>query len=259
MNSHPYAPTKLEQLLRDTCRRALRLDLTFADQLRLCRSVIALAREIRLRFGGPIPQAGHLSLPELLATVCDRACDLGLDPTLPLPDALLLQRVATGLSRAVRMAEGRIGAKNPLQRENAPDSEADRHRSAPPPVEQPPHRAPAKTAEDPMHREDRPNADPADASPPPADPDQPDMVCAQHPIHPEPVRLNDDDRLSVWRPDHTADRDQRAHELLRTVLDDRLLNKIRATNRRERDEAAALALADQALAAGEEAFYAGGA
>ena len=110
-----------------------------------------------------------------------------------------------------------------------------------------------------MHREDRPKRDPAEASPPPADPDQPDMVCAQHPIHPEPVRLNDDDRLSVWRSDHKADRDQRAHELLRTVLDDRLLNKIRATNRRERDEAAAAALADQALAAGEKAFYVAGA
>ena len=94
-----------------------------------------------------------------------------------------------------------------------------------------------------MHREDGQNPDPVEVSLLPADPDRPDMISAEHPVHREPVRLDDDDRLSVWRTDHTADRDQRAHELLRTVLDDRLLNEIRAMNRRERDEAAALDLA----------------
>jgi hypothetical protein len=248
MNSHPYAPTKLEQLLHDACRRAVRLDLTFADQLRLFRSVIALAREVRLRFGRLAPQADHRSLAALLATVCDRACDVGLDPTLPLPDALLLQRVSTGLSRAVRLTEGRIGPKKPMQRGNLPESPAEPDRSASPPSEDPPHRAPEKRAEDPTHREDEQNPDPVEVSLPLADPDRPDMVSAEHPIHREPMRLDDDERLSVWRTDHTADRDQRAHERLRTVMDDRVLNKIRAMNRRERDEAAALALASPVAA-----------
>ena len=224
MTSHPYAQTKLEQLLRDACRRAVRLDLTFADQLRLCRSVIALAREVRLRFGGLAPRIGDPPLASLLATVCDRVCDLGLDPTLPLPDALLLQRVATGLSRAVRLAEKRIGTKKLIQREDVPDA---------PPREDPTHRVPETIGEDAMYRDEAPNPDPSEVSP--------EMVSAKKPIHRERVRLNDDDRLSAWRQHHTTDRDQRAHELLRTVLDERVLNKIRAMNRRERDEAAALA------------------
>jgi hypothetical protein len=228
MNSHSYAPTKLEQLLRDACRRAVRLDLTFADQLRLFRSVIALAREVRLRFGRLVLQADHRSLAALLATVCDRVCDVGSDPTLPLPDALLLQRVATGLSRAVRLAEGRIGTKKPLQRENLPISPADGQRSGPPPSEASPYRAPEKRAEDPLHRDDGQNPDPVEVSLPPADPDRPHGISAKHPIHRGPVRLDDDERLSAWRTDHTADRDQRAHERLRTVMDDRVLNKIRA-------------------------------
>lgn len=243
MNSHSYAPSKLEQLLHDVCRSAVRLDLAFVDQPRLFRSVMALAREVRLRRGGLIPQAGHPSLPTLLATVCDRACDMGLDPTLPLPDALLLQRVATALSRAVRLAEGRIGTKKPMQRGNVVDAPADEQRSKSPPSEEPPHRAPEKSVEVHLHREEGANPDPVEVSLPPADSNRSDMVSAEHPIHREPVRLDDDDRLSVWRADHTDDRDQRAHELLRTVWDDRLLNKIRAMNRRERDEAAALALA----------------
>ena len=192
MNPHPYPPTKLELLLRDTCRRALRLDLTFADQLRLCRSIIALAREVRLRW-----RIGDLSLAALLATVCDRVCDLGLDPTLPLPDALLLQRVATGLSRAVRLAERRITAKNPVHRENASESPADKRTQHPVHREDRQNRNPAEASpppadpawpdtvrtQYPMHREDGPNADSAEASPPPADSALPDMVRAQYPMH----------------------------------------------------------------------------
>ena len=39
--------------------------------------------------------------------------------------------------------------------------------------------------------------------------------------------------LSVWRSDHKTDRDQKAHELLRTVVDERLFAKIRAANAHE--------------------------
>ena len=41
----------LEALLRGACRRALALGLSFANQLRLYRSIVALAREVRLQIG----------------------------------------------------------------------------------------------------------------------------------------------------------------------------------------------------------------
>ena len=232
MTSHPCSPAKLEPLLRDACRRALRFGLSFPDQLRLYRSIIALAREVRLMFGGQAPQIGDPSLPALLASVCDRACDLGLDPTLPLPDAILLHRLATGLSRAARQAEGgvavrrRLGTKNPLQRETVPNANwpaapstlADRQRSEPLPSNEPLHREPEKMAEDPMH--------------------------------PEPVPPDDapDDSLSVWRNDHKTERDRNAHEKFRTVMEDRVLSKIRAENRRLRTEAESMPPASPASA-----------
>ena len=168
MTSHPESTSKLESLLRDACRRTIRLGLTFADQLRLYRSVIALAREVRLRFGNAGPSEGNTPLPALLAAICDHACALGLDPTLPLPDALPVQRLALGLSRAARMAEGqvaareRLTAKNPMQPEAAPTTQAGLDR-VPPPSAEPQRRESEKTAQDPLHREPMPT----DASQPP--------------------------------------------------------------------------------------------
>ena len=52
--------------------------------------------------------------------------------------------------------------------------------------------------------------------------------------------------LSVWRSDHKTDRDQKAHELLRTVVDERLFAKIRAANAREQEAREGQAQADAA-------------
>ena len=58
--------------------------------------------------------------------------------------------------------------------------------------------------------------------------------------------MANDDRLSAWRNDHTTDRDQRAHELLRTVIDERVIAKVKAMNQRDRALRDAGELADAA-------------
>ena len=175
-------------------------------------------------FGNATSQAANPPLPALLAAVCDRACDLGLDPELPLPDAILLHRLATGLSRAARLAEGGGRTKNLMHRENPPK----RDRTAPAghrrnPAE--PDSAPI--TEDPVHRKDGPNDREQSASP-----------SDEEPLHREPVPTDapPDDHLSAWRKDHTIDRDQKAHEKLRTVLEDRLFKPAWAEGRRLREE-----------------------
>ena len=209
MTPHPCAPAKLEPLLRDACRRALRFGLSFPDQLRLYRAIIALAREVRLMFGVQAPQIGDPPLPALLAEVCDHACNLGLDPTLPLPDAILLLRLATGLSRAARQAEGRVAARGRLGTKK------------------------------PLQREEAPNPDRSVVLPPRADLDRPEILSAKDPMHREPVPADDapGDSLSVWRNDHKTERDQNAHEKFRTVMEERVLSKIRAENHRLRAKA----------------------
>ncbi len=203
MSSYASPSPSLEALLRNACHRALRLGLSFTNQLRVYRSIIALAREVRLRFGNPLCEAGNDTLPTLLAAVCDHASELGLDRELPLPDAILVQRLAVRLSRATRMAAGaepagrRIPAQTPVQRENTTQPDA------------PEPAATDSPAQNPLQREK------------PAQPDAP-----------EPP----DDRLSAWRNDHTTERDQRAHEKLRTVIDARLIAKVKAMNKRDREE-----------------------
>ena len=126
MSTHPHPIAGLEALLRDACRRALGLGLSFTNQIRLYRSILALTREVRLRLGGRMAEAGGAALAPLLAAVCERASELGLDPELPLPDAILVQRLVVRLSRAVRIAEGSASgrtafrAQHPLHREEPP-------------------------------------------------------------------------------------------------------------------------------------------
>ena len=196
-----YPSSSLEALLRDACRRALGVGLSFTNQLRLYRSILALAREVRLRFGGVMPDAAGQTLPALLAAVCEHAAEVGLDPEQPLPDALLMQRIVVQLSRAGRLAE----VSEPIERAFLAHHAMLREEPAPPEAAEPPA---------------------ADFSP-------------QHSMH----RVNeaDDAHLTAWRNDHKTDRDQRAHEKLRTVIDDRLVAKVKAMNRRDREERAAAA------------------
>ena len=187
MPCRPTNPaTSLEALLRNTCRRALCLGVSFIDQLRLYRSIVALAREVRLRSNGIVLEMGD-ALSALLAEVCEHASELGLDPDLPLPDTLRVQRLVVQLSRAARL----VGATAPAGR----------------------------------------------------------RFFAQHPMHRE--EADADDRLSAWRNDHTTERDRRAHEKLRTVIDERVISKINARNKRYREEREA---AQRAAAAGACGF-----
>jgi hypothetical protein len=152
-----------------------------------------------LRSGGTVPDKSD-ALSAVLATVCAHAAELGLDPDLPLPDALLMQRLAVQLSRAARLA----GDTAPAER--------------------------LFFTQSPMHREE-----PAQEAQPaqPAGPAD-HALSAQSPMHRE-IDASDD-RLSAWRTDHKTDRDQRAHEKLRTAIDERPTAKVKAMNQRDREE-----------------------
>ena len=209
--------SNLEALLHDTCRRAMEPGQIFDNHLRLYRNAIALAREARLRFGGSETSAA------LLAEVCEHAAAMGLDPDLRLHDAMPLQRLAVQLSRAARLAERPMRAQHSMQREKA---------GAP--------QAAASLPQSPMQRETRPEPEPTCAETP------------QHPVQREKARAPQaeasfpqhlmqrrkpapDADLSAWRRDHKHERDQRAHEKLRTVYDERLGAKIKAMNKRDRE------------------------
>jgi len=211
MFSNLNPPTKLEALLHNACRRALGIGVPFIDQIRLYRSIIALAREVRLRAGGATFDTASQTLSALLAAVSEHASDLGSDPALPLPDAILLQRLALQLSRTARKAAGSKPADRKIYK-LPPD-----RRDAPP--------APPIAAQHPMHREEPAEPEPTVAENPPQNPMQRETEA-------------DDDRLSAWRRDHKTDRDQRAHEKLRTVIEERVYAKVKAMNDREQDERA---------------------
>lgn len=137
MSSCPHAATNLEAFLRDMCRRALRPGMTFDNQLRLYRAVIALAREVRLRFGGTMPDANAQTLAALLAEVCEHASALGVDPALSLYEAFQVQRLAAQLSRASRQAGAtELGGQNIFTQE-AKHREEPAQPEAPAPVEPP--------------------------------------------------------------------------------------------------------------------------
>jgi hypothetical protein len=234
MTLPPETPTKLEALLRDACRRATDARISFTNAIRLYRSILALTREVRRLPTGFAAPPSAPSLSELLATACDNACEIGADPDLPLPDAILVQRLALALSRAAHLAgppepASAFSARTPMRREKPPATEAG-----------PPEPASAFSARTPMRRE----------KPVAAVPDALRAILAktgsQDGPAPLPDEPEDENPLSAWRNDHTNDRDQRAHERLRTVLEARLFEPAWAEGRRiraEREAAAATLLA----------------
>ena len=199
MLSYLNPAPNLEALLRETCCRALGIGVSFTNRVRLYRSIVAMARELRLRLNGSLHDGGNQPLAASLAAVSEDACAVGLDPDLQLPDAILVQRLAIHLSRASRRAAGTAKGSRPF------------------------------SAQNPMHPEEPPQTRRAEA-PEPTEKGFPQ----QNPVHREEPEA--DDRLSAWRYDHTTERDRRAHEKLRTVIDERVLSKIRAMNKRDREE-----------------------
>ena len=159
------AMPNLEALLRDACRRAMDLGLSLTIQLRIYRSVLALAREVRLR-----AVSRNETLSTLLAAVCEHVSIRGLDPELPLPDAILLQRLAVQLSRAARKAGD---PQNPVHREKPASSAPAPARSEGP--------AQAHDPQNPMQREK-----PASSTPAPARAEGPAQAHdPQYPVHRE--------------------------------------------------------------------------
>ena len=176
MNSYSNPSANLEALLFNACRRAMGLGLSFTDQIRLYRSIVALAREVRLRAGGARLDAGNETLSALLAEVCEHAGAVGLDADLPLPHAILVQRLVVQLSRASRLVGTtgrRSGAQHPVHREEHPPSPAKAPARPDARADHPPQH--------PLHREDQP---PSHAKAP-ARPDARADIPPQHPLHRE--------------------------------------------------------------------------
>ena len=160
MSSYLNPAPNLESLLRETCRQALGIGVSFTNRVRLYRSIVAMARELRLRLSGPMHDGGNQPLAASLAAVSEDACALGLDPDLPLPDAILVQRLAVHLSRASRRAAGTANGSRPF------------------------------SAQDPVHPEKPPQPRRAEGSEP-----EETRFPQQNPVHREAPEA--DDRLSA--------------------------------------------------------------
>jgi hypothetical protein len=68
-----------------------------------------------------------------------------------------------------------------------------------------------------------------------ADPPPPESVAA-----PSYDAIEPDGPHCAWHRDHTTERDQRAYELLRTVIEERVYTKVKAANQHEREQREAL-------------------
>ena len=246
MFSYATPSTKLEPLLRAACRRALGLGLSFMDQIHAYRSVLALAREVRVRCAGALFDGGNQASFALLAEVCERACVLGLDPELPFADAILVQRLVVRLSRAARQAGDAGAAAHPISKQHPMHREKPVQHGAAETAEPPVHPI---SKQHPVHREKPAQHGAAKTAEPAVHP-----ISKQHPIQREkPLQHDavvrgelaeeDDYRLSAWRNDHTTERDRRAYEKLRTVIDERVISKVKAMNQRDREEREAAARA----------------
>ena len=192
----------LLSVLCDACRQAIDPALPLQDAIRLFRSVVALARAVRLGqrdAGGaqsfspndPIhrenPDLGTL-LSAVLAAVCRRA----LEPGPSLNQLIGLHRMIVSLERAARLAPVQASRQTMI-------------------------------AQQPIRREEPPPPAPAAARRPEMAWDVPDPDAPP----PEP-----ESPLSAWRNDHTAPRDQQAHDRLKIVLEDRVHSRVHAEAQR---------------------------
>jgi hypothetical protein len=205
----------MEAALRDACTRARHAIFPLSVMLKLYRSVTALARSLmRARADAGLPRGLGDDLIALLDATRDAACAHFPDPEMPVMDAIVIHRAVIALAAAAHRA--RAGRQSAAV--ETPES-----KSLPPPLrgragetgDRPTEIAVSTPLPDPTPQRGRESDL---ASPPPTDlPDPDGPHCA-------------------WRNDHKADRDQKAHERLRTVIDERVFAKIRAANQREREE-----------------------
>ena len=198
--------------LHDACERAMKPSYPLPTMLRLYRNIVALTRALmRARVDSGRSAGLDDRTVGMLVAVRDSVDVYFPDRQMPVQDALLLQEATVKLARVAHRA--RIG--RPLGRLPALVAAA----SEP---ESPPIAAPVPQAAAPD--DEAPGDDYADDDP-----------WADNP-------------LSAWRKDHVNERDQRAHERLRTVLEARIFKPAWAEGERLRQEKQALEQAE-ALAA----------
>ena len=201
----------MEATLRDACARARHAIFPLSVMLKLYRSVTALAGSLmRARADAGLPRGLGGDSIALLDATRDAACAHFPDPEMPVMDAIAIHRAVVALAAVAHRA--RAGRRGAVVRERT-DTEIT---SLPPPLR-------ARAGER--------GKNPTDgAVSPPQGGSETDLIDLPDPDGPH----------CAWRNDHKIDRDQKAHERLRTVIEERVFAKIRAANQREREERAAL-------------------
>ena len=198
----------MEAVLRDACTRARQTFLPLVVMLQLYRSVASLARALlRARADAGLPLGLGDELIVLLDAARDAACAHFPEPEMPVTDAIRIHRAVVALAGVARRARAGVAHR---ARAGQPLGDVESVQPAAAEIE-PVLLQPAEPLYDPAE----PLTEAAEPLAEYAEPESP---------------------LSVWRADHKADRDQRAHELLRTVVEERLFAKIKAMNQREREE-----------------------
>ncbi len=201
----------LEGALRDACTRARYAIFPLAVMLKLYRSVTSLTRSLMLaRVDARLPKGLSEELIALLDVVRDAACGALPDPEMPVMDAILVHRAIVALAGAAHQARGgrRVVVVGGIE-ENS---------------RRPPDLGPLCG---------------------PSPQGEGEVLSQLPPTEEEP---EDDFSLSAWRKDHTTERDKKAHELLHTVLEERLFKPARAEGQRLRAEREAREAAEAAIA-----------
>ena len=196
----------LEGALRDACTRAMYAIFPLAVMLKLYRSVTSLTRALMLaRVDAGLPKGLSPELAGLLDAVRDAACGGLPDPELPVMDAILVHRAIVALAGAAHRARG---GRRVVSATTTPEPSCSGLTRSSPATE-------------------APEAHAAGSNPPNAGGSR---------VRPEHDGDDDAFRLSAWRKDHTTERDRRAHELLHTVLEERIFKPARVEGQRLRAE-----------------------
>ena len=201
----PAAPdfSAMEGALRDASAHARHAIFPLLTMLKLYRSVATLARALmRARTDAGLSHGLGDDLVAMLDAARDAACGYFPDPAIPVMDAIAIHRAIVSLAAVAHRA--RAGRRNAVSAA-------------------PVQGLPVQGLDDTGRVET------------PADPPPPAYVAI-----PSYDAIEPDGPHCAWLRDHTAERDQRAYELLRTVIEERVYTKVKAANQRERDEREAL-------------------
>ena len=208
----------MEAALRDACARARHAIFPLIVMLKLYRSVASLARVLmRARIDAGRSHGLGDDLVALLDAIRDAACAHFPDPEMPVMDALAIHRAVVALAGVAHRA--RAGRRGLVVEAVAPveglGGEMEQNGGS------------GEILTDPAVATRLPD-------PPPQEGMENDLSASAYDA------IEPDGPHCAWRRDHKAERDQRAYELLRTVIEERVYTKIKAANQREREEREAL-------------------